>query len=65
MKHTETVKMAKSEIDRINMLLDIPSLSELTDDELRDMGAFTDAVEGVYAVRFDELYAHFFLFFVL
>lgn len=54
MKHTETVKMAKSEINRINRLLDIPSLSELTDDELRDMGAFTDAVEGVYAVRFDD-----------
>lgn len=54
MKHTATVKLTKSEIDRINRLLDIPSLSDLTDDELRDMGAFTDAVEGVYSVRFDD-----------
>ena len=54
MKHTETVKMAKIEIDRIRRLLDIPSLSDLTDDELRDMGAFTDAIEGVFAVDFDD-----------
>lgn len=54
MKHTETVKLAKSEIDRIRRLLDIPSLSDLTDDELRDMGGFTDAIEGVFSVRFDD-----------
>ena len=54
MKHTATVKLAKSEFDRINRLLDIPSLSDLTDDELRDMGGFTDAIEGVFLVRFDD-----------
>ena len=54
MKHTATVKLAKNEIDRINRLLDIPSLSDLTDDELRDMGAFTDATEGIFYAQFDD-----------
>ena len=54
MKHTATVKLEKSDIDRIRRLLDIPSLSDLTDDELRDMGGFTDATEGVFSVRFDD-----------
>lgn len=54
MKHTATVKLEKSYIDRIRRLLDIPSLSDLTDDELRKMGGFTDATEGVFFVQFDD-----------
>ena len=54
MKHTATVKLAKSDIGRIRRLLDIPSLSDLTDDELRQMGGFTDATEGVFFVQFDD-----------
>ena len=54
MKHTATVIIPKEEQDRINKLLDIPSLSDLTDDELRKMGGFTDATEGVFFVQFDD-----------
>ena len=43
MKHTAIVKISKSEQDRINRLLDIPSLSEMTDQELYEAGANTDS----------------------
>lgn len=54
MKHTAIVKILKSEQDRINGLLDIPSLSEMTDQELYEAGANTDSCEGVYYVRFGD-----------
>ena len=54
MKHTATVKITKSEQDRINRLLSIPSLSEMTDQELFEAGANTDSSYGVYVVDFDD-----------
>ena len=54
MNHTAIVKLPKQDIERINRLLSIPSLSELTDDQLRDIGAFTDATEGIFYVQFDD-----------
>ena len=54
MNHTAIVKLPKRDIDKINRLLSIPSLSNLADDELREMGGFTDAIEGVFSVRFDD-----------
>lgn len=54
MKHTAIVKIPKSEQDRVNRLLDIPSLSEMTDHELYEAGANTDSCEGVLYVDFDD-----------
>lgn len=54
MKHTAIVKISKSEQDRVNRLLNIPSLSEMTDRELFEAGANTDSCYGVFCVDFDD-----------
>lgn len=54
MKHTATVIIPKEEQDRINKLLAIPSISELTDEQLDAMGAYTDMCYGVFYVDFDD-----------
>ena len=43
-----------SEFDRINRLLAISSLEEMTDDELIAQGANTDYCEGIFHVEFDN-----------
>jgi hypothetical protein len=35
-------------------MLAIPSLEDISDDELRNMGAETDSCEGIFAVYFDD-----------
>ena len=53
-KHEETIRLTSSEIDRINKLLAIKSLEEMTDEELIKYGANTDCCEGIFCVKFDN-----------
>lgn len=52
--YTATVKMPSKEIDRINRLLSIICLDDLTDKELHEAGANTHHHEGVFAVKFED-----------
>lgn len=54
MIHEKTVSVCKTGFDRVNKLLAIPSLEELTDEELRRLGANTDQCEGIFFVEFDD-----------
>lgn len=53
-KHEETIKISAEEFDRINRLLAIESLEEMTSDELIEQGANTDYCEGIFHVEFDN-----------
>lgn len=53
-KHETTIRIPASEVDRINRLLAIPSLEDMTDDELLAQGANTDEYEGIFHVEFDN-----------
>lgn len=53
-KHEESIYITASEFDRINKLLAIESLEEMTDSELLDIGANTDCCEGIFYVQFDD-----------
>ena len=53
-KHEEIVYIPKSEFNRINKLLAIDSLEEMTDSELLEYGANTNYCEGVFQVKFDN-----------
>ena len=53
-RHEATVHIPASEFDRINRLLAIESLEDMTDDELLEQGANTSVCEGVYRVEFDN-----------
>ena len=53
-KHEEVMHLSKNEFNRINRLLAIPSLEDISDDELRNMGATTDGCEGIFTVDFDD-----------
>lgn len=52
--HEEIVHISKSEFDRINRLLAIDSLEDMTDSELIEQGANTDVNEGIFYVKFDN-----------
>ena len=52
--HKATVNIPTVEIQRINRLLSIDDLGELTDDELIEIGANTYDWDGVYSVVFDD-----------
>lgn len=54
MKHVVSFNINKEEFDRINRLLAIPSLSEMSDRDLIAAGANTDQCEGVLYVAFDD-----------
>lgn len=53
-KHEATVYITTNEFDRINRLLAIESLEEMTDSELIEQGANTDVCEGIFHVEFDN-----------
>ena len=53
-RHEEIIRILASEFDRINKLLAIESLEDMTDDELRQMGATTDGHERLFYVEFDN-----------
>lgn len=53
-KYEATIRLAASEFDRINRLLAIDSLEEMTATQLLEQGANTDSCEGVYLARFEN-----------
>ena len=53
-KHETTICMPINEIDRINRLLAIESLEEMTDSELIEQGANTNVCMGIFHVEFDN-----------
>ena len=53
-KHEAEVYISKEKFDRINKLLAIESLEEMTDSELIEYGADTDVCEGIFYVEFDN-----------
>lgn len=53
-KHEETIYIPTSEFNRINRLLTIESLEEMTDNELLEQGANTDYCEGIFHVEFNN-----------
>lgn len=53
-KHVTTVSMTHDEIARINRLLEIESLENMTDDELLQQGANTNQHEDIYCAKFDD-----------
>lgn len=58
MKHTAIVKIPKSEQDRVNRLLDIPYVSEVTDEDLKKLiDSYAYGVcfaENIISVKFDD-----------
>lgn len=52
--HKTSVRLDKSEFKRINKLLAIEALDEMTDRELLDNGANTNVCEGIFEVEFDN-----------
>lgn len=53
-KHEKTVYITTGDLNRINKLLAIESLEEMTDIELLEHGATTDYCEGIFHVEFDN-----------
>lgn len=53
-RHEATVTMPRWKVNRINRLLAIESLEDMTDSELIEQGANTDQNEGIYLVTFDD-----------
>lgn len=50
-----TVRLPKSEVSRVNRLLCMDdNMSEMTDSELRKIGASQDTNEGIFSVEFDD-----------
>jgi len=52
--YRETVSVSAELYDRVNRLLAIESLEEMTDQQLLDAGANTDQCEGILYVEFDD-----------
>ena len=52
--NADEAEMAVREYNRINSLLAIISLEEMTDDELLKFGANTDYHEGIFNITFDN-----------
>lgn len=52
--HIATVRISPEEYDRINRLLNIDSLEDMSDDELITQGANTNHFEGVFCATFDD-----------
>lgn len=53
-KHIETVRIPSAQFERVNRLLAIPSLEDMSDDDLIEQGANTYHSEGIYCVKFDD-----------
>ena len=54
MLHTIVFDISAEEYNRVNRLLAIPSLSEMSDKQLLSAGANTDQSEGILYVEFDD-----------
>lgn len=53
-KHIAKVRISSNEINRVNRLLGIDSLEDMSDDELIMQGANTHHNEGIFSVTFDD-----------
>lgn len=53
-RHEVIISIPSSEFKRVNRLLSIESLDELTDDELIAQGANTNQNEGIFYAEFDD-----------
>ena len=53
-KHEAEVHISKEKFDRVNRLLSIDSLEDMTDEELIKNGANTNVSEGIFYVEFDD-----------
>lgn len=53
-KHEAIIHISASEFERINRLLAIESLEDMTDSELLEQGANTDVCEGIFHIEFDN-----------
>ena len=54
MKYTETIELPKELYERVNRLLALYSLEEMTDEELMAAGANTHQCEGIFEARFKD-----------
>ena len=54
MTYVTSVEIPAWKYQRINQLLSLPDFKEMTDKELRDVGAREDSVEGVFGVKFKD-----------
>lgn len=54
MKYEATVQLKESTFNRVNKLLAIQSLSEMTDHELMAAGANTHHCEGIFEAAFED-----------
>lgn len=54
MTYKKQVVIEPELVERVRRLLDIPSLEEMSDQELLDAGANTDQCEGIFSVTFDD-----------
>lgn len=53
-RHETVVHISASEFNRINRLLAIESLEDMTDGELIEQGANTNHNEGIFFTKFDD-----------
>lgn len=51
---TKTIVLPQEEIDRINYLLDIDNLEEMSEEELEEIGAKRNTFEPVFCVDFED-----------
>ena len=54
MEYKEIVQISREEYDRVNRLLALSSLEEMTDDELIAAGANTNYYKNIYHVKFKD-----------
>lgn len=54
MRYEETINISKEEFEKVNRLLEIPSLEEMTDKELMAAGANTNVHKNIYYVKFAD-----------
>lgn len=52
--YTATARIPAETFERVNRLLQIDSLEDMTDDELSKQGAGVHQCEGIYYVTFDD-----------
>jgi len=52
--HEVTIRISPDEFARVNRLLGIESLQDMTDSELIEQGANTHQCEGIYCAKFDD-----------
>ena len=54
MKYEKTVSIPAEKYDKVNELLELDNLDEMTEGELNDIGAEIEHVEKIYEVEFED-----------